>query len=100
MIKEVYWYNLPKTVNDNFEDVQEQIDAIEGSAIEPATTIAAIPATTNITAVPGVFADFAAVQTYLAGANVIPNIENRLDGIETKLNELIAKLKISGAIAQ
>lgn len=100
MIKKLQWYNLPLTANENFEDVQEQIDAIEGSAIEPATTIAAIPATTNITTVPGVFADVTSIQTYLSGTNVIPNIESRFDNLEAKVNELISKLKISGAIAQ
>lgn len=92
------WYNNPKIINDNFEDVQEQIDAIEASQIEPAATIAAIPASTNITAVPAEFEDVAAVRTYLAGSGVVPNLESRLDNLELKINTLIANLKASGAI--
>lgn len=92
------WYNNPKIINDNFEDVQEQIDAIEASQIEPAATIAAIPASTNITAVPAEFEDVAAVRTYLADAGMVANIEQRLDLIESRVNTLIANLKASGAI--
>ena len=65
----------------------------------PGATIAALGTTTNITAVPGSFADAAAVQTYLAGANVIPNIETRLDNLESKVDAVIAALKTAGVIA-
>ena len=59
----------------------------------PKAAEADIPASTNITAVPGSFADLAAVQAYLAGANVIPNIESRLDAVEAKVNAILAKLR-------
>lgn len=59
----------------------------------PKAAEADIPASTNITAVPGAFADLAAVQAYLAGVNVIPNIESRLDTLEAKVNAVLAKLR-------
>lgn len=59
----------------------------------PKAAEADIPASTNITAVPGTFADVAAVQAYLAGVNVIPNIESRLDILEAKVNAVLAKLR-------
>lgn len=68
------------------------------AAAIPTAAVANIAATTNITAVPGSFADEAAVQAYLAGANVIPNIETRLDNLEAKVNDLLAKLRTGGII--
>jgi hypothetical protein len=59
----------------------------------PTVAVADIAATTDITAVPGTFADVAAVRSYLAGANVIPNIESRLDALEATVNDLLAKLR-------
>lgn len=59
----------------------------------PTTHIAPIGATTNLTAVPGAFADLAAVQTYLAGANVVPRIESRLDALEGKTDTIIDGLE-------
>jgi outer membrane murein-binding lipoprotein Lpp len=78
-----------------------------------AASITAIGATTDLTAVPGSFADVAAVQTYLAGANVVPRVESRLDVIEAqsdlisgqvnslnaKVDALIAALKVAGIMA-
>lgn len=64
---------------------------------EEQTALADIAASTNITAVPGSFADLAAVQTYLAAA--IPIAEARLDTIETKINALLAKLRLAGVLA-
>jgi hypothetical protein len=64
-----------------------------------AADVAAIGTTTNITAVPGSFADAAAVQAYLAGANVVPNIEARLDALETKVNLIRTNLRAAGLMA-
>jgi hypothetical protein len=64
-----------------------------------AAHVANLGATTNITAVPGEFADLAAVQTYLAGANVVPNIETRLDNLEARLNAALTALKNAGLMA-
>lgn len=61
--------------------------------------IAAIGATSNITAVPGSFADLAAVQTYLAGAGVVPRVESRLDAVEAKIDAVIAALVAAGVLA-
>ncbi len=49
----------------------------------------AIGVTTNITTVPSSFADLPAVQTYLAGANMVPNIEARLDALEAQGDALV-----------
>ncbi len=72
-----------------------------GSASQGTTAavVAALASTTNITAVPGSFADAAAVQTYLAGANVIPNIETRLDNLEAKVNAILTSLKNANLMA-
>lgn len=64
----------------------------------PVAAAADIAATTNITAVPGSFADLAAVQTYLAGANMVPNIESRLDALEAKVNTILARLRTAGVL--
>lgn len=64
----------------------------------PVAAAADIAASTNITAVPGSFADLAAVQTYLAGANMVPNIESRLDALEAKVNTILARLRTAGVL--
>jgi hypothetical protein len=68
-------------------------------AAHKSAAVASLGATTNIDAVPEAFADEAAVQAYLAGANVIPNIEARLDAIESKVNALLAALRDAGLMA-
>ncbi len=95
--------------------------ALNASVASPATVIAAIGAvsitaigvTSNITAVPGSFADATAVQAYLAAAGVVPRIESRLDVVEAqcdlispqvntvnaKVDALIAALKAAGIMA-
>lgn len=62
-------------------------------------TIAAIGTTSNLTAVPGSFADLAAVQSYLAGAGVFARVESRMDAVEAKLDAVIAALIASGVLA-
>lgn len=69
------------------------------TAMNKAATVAALAASTNITAVPASFADLAAVQTYLAGANVVPNIETRLDNLEAKVNAILTSIKAAGLMA-
>lgn len=78
---------------------EELIAAIDANGSGPAADVAALAATTDITAVPGSFADLAAVRTYLAGANVIPNIESRLDGVEGKINAILTALKNAGMMS-
>lgn len=99
-LKKVYYYNMPAVVNQNFDDLNTAVEEIQATQVEEAATIAPLAAQTNITTVPGSFADLTAVASYLSGANVIPNIENRLDLILTKVNEIIINLKASGAIAE
>ncbi len=87
------------------KEIAAMVNASVGSpaavvaAIGATTNITAVPAqfgaataigvTTNITAVPGSFADAAAVQAYLAGANVVPLIESRLDAVEAQGDALV-----------
>lgn len=81
---------------------RETLGSAELDAIVLAVPVAAaadIAASTNITAVPGSFADVAAVQTYLAGANMVPNIESRLDALEAKVNTILARLRTAGILA-
>ncbi len=61
------------------------------STITQAANVAAIGATSNLTAVPGTFADEAAVQTYLVTLRA--EIESRLDVIEAKVDAEILALK-------
>ncbi len=64
-----------------------------------ATVITATGATTAITTVPGSFAALADVQAYLAGANMVPNIQTRLANLEAKVDAVIAALKVAGLMA-
>lgn len=80
---------------------RETLGSAETDALMLAIPVAAaadIAASTNITAVPGSFADLAAVQTYLAGANMVPNIESRLDALEAKVNTILARLRTAGIL--
>ena len=77
-------------------DLKKYIDTKLGTQ---GAAVADLAASTNITAVPGSFANLAAVQTYLADAAVVPNIEARLDAAEAKLNALLASLRAAGIIA-
>lgn len=79
--------------------LKKYIDEQVAAAFTPGTAVADLAASTNITAVPGSFADVAAVQAYLAGANVIPNIETRLDNLEAKVNAALGSLRVAGIIA-
>lgn len=62
------------------------------------TGVAPLGTTTNITAVPGSFADLPAVQTYLVTLRT--DIEARLDAIEAKLDALIGAVPGIGAIGK
>lgn len=68
-------------------------------AAVPLAAAADIPASTNITAVPGSFAALTDVQSYLAGPNMVPNIESRLDNLEAKVNTILARLRSAGIIS-
>ena len=85
MAKKVNWFWLNKTVED-----------LKSSTLQPAETVAVIPASTNLPTVAATFADLtvarAAVEAQRAGA------EPRLDALETKVNEIITKLKTAGII--
>lgn len=84
---------------DSFnQDMKKYIDESDGAFTQGAA-VADLAASTNIDAVPGSFADLAAVQTYLAGANVVPNIEARLDALEAKMNALLTSIRAGGFIA-
>lgn len=77
------------------DDANAEFHYIDASGNEtkmtPAAVVAALGTTTNTTAVPGSFADLAAVQTYLTTLRA--EIEARLDAIEAKGDAVIAALK-------
>ena len=62
-----------------------------------AATVAALGTTTNLTAVPGSFADLAAVRTYLV--THVAEVEARLDAVEAKVDAVIAALKAANLMA-
>ena len=82
---------------DFLRKLKDILTNLNSTSLTPATTVAVIPASTNLPTVAGTFADLAtartAVEAQRAGA------EPRLDDLETKVNELITKLKASGTIA-
>ena len=85
MAKKVNWFWLNKTV-----------EKLKSSTLQPAETVAVIPASTNLPTVAGTFADLAAARTAVEAQRA--GAEPRLDAIETKVNEIITKLKTAGII--
>lgn len=81
----VNWFWLTKTV-----------EKLKSSTLQPAETVAVIPASTNLPTVAGTFADLAAARTAVEAQRA--GAEPRLDTLETKVNEIITKLKTAGII--
>lgn len=81
----VNWFWLTKTV-----------EKLKSSTLQPAETVAVIPASTNLPTVAGTFADLAAARTAVEAQRA--GAEPRLDTLETKVNEIITKLKAAGII--
>ena len=81
----VNWFWLTKTV-----------EKLKSSTLQPAETVAVIPASTNLPTVAGTFADLAAARTAVEAQRA--GAEPRLDALETKVNEIITKLKTAGTI--
>ena len=81
----VNWFWLTKTV-----------EKLKSSTLQPAETVAVIPASTNLPIVAGTFADLAAARTAVEAQRA--GAEPRLDALETKVNEIITKLKTAGII--
>ena len=81
----VNWFWLTKTV-----------EKLKSSTLQPAETVAVIPASTNLPTVAGTFADLAAARTAVEAQRA--GAEPRLDALETKANEIITKLKTAGII--
>ena len=81
----VNWFWLTKTV-----------EKLKNSTLQPAETVAVIPASTNLPTVAGTFADLAAARTAVEAQRA--GAEPRLDALETKVNEIITKLKTAGII--
>ena len=67
------------------------------AAAIPVAAIASLGATTNLTAVPGTFADEAAVQTYLVALRA--DVEARLDAIEVRVDAVLAALRTATVLA-
>ena len=81
----VNWFWLTKTV-----------EKLKSSTLQPAETVAVIPASSNLPTVAGTFADLAAARTAVEAQRA--GAEPRLDALETKVNEIITKLKTAGII--
>ena len=81
----VNWFWLTKTV-----------EKLKSSTLQPAETVAVIPASTNLPTVAGTFVDLAAARTAVEAQRA--GAEPRLDALETKVNEIITKLKAAGII--
>ena len=81
----VNWFWLTKTV-----------EKLKSSTLQPAETVVVIPASTNLPTVAGTFADLAAARTAVEAQRA--GAEPRLDALETKVNEIITKLKTAGII--
>lgn len=74
----------------------ETVEKLKSSTLQPAETVAVIPASTNLPTVAGTFADLAAARTAVEAQRA--GAEPRLDALETKVNEIITKLKAAGII--
>ncbi len=74
----------------------ETVEKLKSSTLQPAETVAVIPASTNLPTVAGTFADLAAARTAVEAQRA--GAEPRLDALETKVNEIITKLKTAGII--
>ena len=74
----------------------ETVEKLKSSTLQPAEIVAVIPASTNLPTVAGTFADLAAARTAVEAQRA--GAEPRLDALETKVNEIITKLKTAGII--
>ena len=74
----------------------ETVEKLKSSTLQPAETVAVIPASTNLPTVAGTFADLAAARTAVEAQRA--GAEPRLDALETKVNEIITKLKAAGIL--
>ena len=74
----------------------ETVEKLKSSTLQQAETVAVIPASTNLPTVAGTFADLAAARTAVEAQRA--GAEPRLDALETKVNEIITKLKTAGII--
>ena len=74
----------------------ETVEKLKNSTLQPAEAVAVIPASTNLPTVAGTFADLAAARTAVEAQRA--GAEPRLDALETKVNEIITKLKTAGII--
>ena len=74
----------------------ETVEKLKSSTLQPAETVAVIPTSTNLPTVAGTFADLAAARTAVEAQRA--GAEPRLDALETKVNEIITKLKAAGII--
>lgn len=107
----IYWdataKKVTKTASDRllgvaWEGATENATTVE-VLLEPgdeASQVAAevnYTAGANLTAVPGSFADEAAVKSYLD--THVPEVEDRLDAIDTALGDILTNLKAAGLMA-
>ena len=74
----------------------ETVEKLKSSTLQPAEKVVVISASTNLPTVAGTFADLAAARTAVEAQRA--GAEPRLDALETKVNEIITKLKTAGII--
>lgn len=86
------------TFYDEIGKLKSILTDLEDSSLTPSATIAVIPASTNLPAVPATFADLAAARTAVEAQRAA--VEARLDTVEAKINEVITKLKTAGIISE
>ena len=81
----------------NWFQLTETVEKLKSSTLQPAEAVVVIPASTNLPTVSGTFADLAAARTAVEAQRA--GAEPRLDALETKVNEIITKLKTAGIIS-
>ena len=74
----------------------ETVEKLKSSTLQPEEAVDVIPASTNLPTVAGTFADLVAARTAVEAQRA--GAEPRLDALETKVNEIITKLKTAGII--
>lgn len=93
-LKRVSFYNQLKTINENFEKIEE---AIADSDFEQASPITLFSGTANLPTPAATYADLAAARAYDESLRAAS--ESRLDNIEAKINLIIQALRSTGIIA-
>lgn len=97
-MEKVYWYNSPKIINDNFEEVDGRIDVLEAAVGDFEQAVAVTNLTSsNLPATAASYSDLAEARTSVEALRAA--LETRLDASDAKLNALLTALRDAGIIA-